>query len=131
MAEELLLSCIFGVSAFLIVFGFIGFVRYLRYKEVLTLAEKGLVYPERRRNGKDTLRWGILIAALGLALIIGLAPVVWRANLWPVMLVGLLPTFFGLALVLVYVVTREEEPENDIPAELEPLTSEPGEGEME
>ena len=131
MAEEMLLSCVFGVSVFLIVFGFFGFVRYLRYKEVLTLAEKGLVYPERHRNGKDTLRWGILIAALGLALIIGLAPVVWRANLWPVMLVGLLPTFFGLALVLVYVVTREEEPENDIPAELEPLTSEFGEGEME
>ena len=114
--------CLFGVSVFLIVFGFFAFLRFLKYKETLALAEKGLVYPERR-NGKDSLRWGIVITAVGLALILGLLPVAWR-GMWPFLLFGLIPTFFGLALVLIYVLTYEKKPKAPeppaVPENIEP-----------
>ncbi len=72
--------------------------------------------PERARgNGKDTLRWGIAIAAIGMALCLGLYPIgfvagsSWPLGFGPWMLAGLIPTFFGLALVLIYVLTREDK----------------------
>jgi hypothetical protein len=115
----------FGITIFLILFLFLAFVRYLRYKEIMTLAEKGLAYPERKngRNGKDTLRWGVAICAIGLALIVGVLPVAW-GSFWPIMLIGLLPTFFGLGLVLIYVLTREEKPKpEDEGVEIEAVES--------
>lgn len=117
MRSDILFPSIFGISVFLIVFGFFAYVRYLRYRETITMAEKGLAYPERR-NGKDTLRWGIVIAAIGIALIIGVFPEALRDS-WPLLLVGLLPTFFGLGLVLIYVVTREEQPKPERESETE------------
>lgn len=107
------------VAIFLIVFGFAAFVRYLRYKETLALAERGLVRPEPSpRNGKDTLRWGVIITAVGLALCLGLYPLGFlnsfgsRFPLYfgPWMLLGLIPTFFGLGLILIYVLTYEDKP---------------------
>ena len=112
-----LIPCLGSISFVLIVFSFFAFLRYMRHREILTLAEKGLVYPERR-NGKDTLRWGIVITAIGLALIVGIAPVAW-GNFWPLLLIGLLPAFFGLGLVLIYILTREpqEKEEEDVQVE--------------
>ena len=112
-----LILCVGGISFVLIFFGFFAYLRYLRHREILTLAEKGLVYPERR-NGKDTLRWGIVITAIGLALIVGIAPVAW-GNFWPLLLIGLLPAFFGLGLVLIYILTREpqEKEQEDVQVE--------------
>lgn len=109
--------CVGPLLLFLMIFSFTAFTRYLRYKETLALAEKGLVRPERTRgNGKDTLRWGIAIAAIGMALCVGLYPIGFEAgrSTWPLgfgpwMLAGLIPTFFGLALVLIYVLTREDK----------------------
>lgn len=107
--EEAVFPCAAFVVFLVIVFGFLAFVRYMRYREMIALAEKGLVVPPRRNgNGKDTLRWGILVTAIGLALIVGLIPVALRES-WPLMLVGLVPTFFGVGLVLIYVLTREED----------------------
>ena len=85
------------------------------------LAEKGLIQAEpARRNGKDTLRWGIVITAIGLALCIGLYPLGFQVEsarfplgFGPWMLLGLLPTFFGLGLILIYVLTREEKPKDE------------------
>ena len=38
-----------GVSSVLIIiFAFVGFMRYISYKETLTLAEKGLVQPGQK-----------------------------------------------------------------------------------
>jgi hypothetical protein len=101
------ISIVSGVLGFpLILFGFIALMRYLSYRETIALAEKGLVRPQKAGgNGKNALRWGIVIASIGLALIVGLFPL----HVGPVMLVGLIPTFFGLGLVLIYVLTRESE----------------------
>ena len=102
-----LIPCAGFVGVLLIVFGFLAYSRYLRHKEVLLLAEKGLVYPERK-NGKDVLRWGIVITAIGLALLLGLLPLAIE-DTWILLLPGLLCTFFGLSLVLIYVLTRPVE----------------------
>jgi protein-S-isoprenylcysteine O-methyltransferase Ste14 len=104
------------ILIFVVVFGFAAFIRFLQHKETLVLAEKGLVHPKktiRNGNGKGALRWGIIIAAVGLAIIIGIFPMALKSN-WPLLLTGLLPTFFGLGLVLVYIVTQENggQPEN-------------------
>jgi hypothetical protein len=110
-------STIFFGVMLLIVFGFFGYMRWLRYKETLVLAEKGLLKPERQGSGKGTLRWGIIITALGIALCLGLYPLGFIGGIndqfplrfGPWMLVGLIPMFFGLGLVLVYYLTNKEE----------------------
>jgi hypothetical protein len=105
------------VTIFLIVLGFLAFLRYLRYKETIVLAEKGLLRAqEGQQNGKDSLRWGIIITALGLALSIGVYTIGFGVrNNYPLqfgpwMMVGLIPTFFGVALILIYVLTRDKTP---------------------
>ena len=121
MPDELI-PCLGVLGILGLVFGFIVLMRYLRFREALALAEKGLLKVERSGgNGKDTLRWGIALAAVGLALLIGLYPIGFWVDpagqlplrFGPWLLAGLLPMFFGLGLVLVYVVTREPKPTGD------------------
>jgi hypothetical protein len=96
-----------------IFFGFVAFDRWLKYKETLALAEKGLTPSDvMRRDEKRTLRWGIITTALGLALLIGLfslgfgTPDVICFGPW--LLPGLLVLFLGIGLIIVYYVTKEE-----------------------
>jgi len=117
-ADEFIPCCGF-LAFFFLVFAFVVVMRYLSYRETMTLADKGLVRPPRS-DGKDALRWGVVITALGLALCAGLYPIGFlTGNTFPLgfgpwMLAGLIPMFFGLALVLIYVLTREEKkPEGD------------------
>jgi hypothetical protein len=114
---EGVIPCVAMLGFFFLVFGFILLMRYLRYRETLALAEKGLLRPDRSlSNGKDTLRWGIAITAVGLALSVGLYPMGYWVDVGgqmplhfgPWMLIGLIPMFFGLGLVLIYVLTRDE-----------------------
>ena len=110
------IPCAGTIVILFLIFGFILLMRYLNYRETMQLAEKGLVKPIRSNgNGKAALIWGIIITAIGLALIIGLLPLgalmstTIPFGFGPWMLVGLIPTFFGLALVLIHVLTREEK----------------------
>ncbi len=126
MEDSVIVVTVLGF--FLFLFSFVVLMRYLSYRETVALAEKGLVRPDRARgNGKDTLRWGIVITAVGLALCLGLYPLGFLGGtrfplgLGPWMLVGLLPTFFGLGLVLIYALTRERKDERPAPpAEVPP-----------
>ena len=109
-------STLFFGILFLIVFGFFAYLRYLRHKEMLAMIDKGIMQAPLPANGKGALTWGIVITALGLALSAGLYPIGWliTPNEFPLyfgpwMLVGLLPTFFGLALILIYLVTRTKK----------------------
>jgi hypothetical protein len=113
-----IIPCIGGLAFVGLIFGFILSMRFLAYKETMELAEKGLVKPQRDGNGKSTLVWGIIITAVGLALILGLWPLgfgfggtSYPLGFGPWMLLGLVPTFFGVALILIYVLTREEKKE--------------------
>lgn len=114
--NEFAFPCVGFLGFFVLLFAFIAVMRFLNYRETLALAEKGLVRPgQTRGDGKDTLRWGIVITAIGMALCAGLYPIGFIADIGvplgfgPWMLAGLLPTFFGLGLVLIYVLTREEK----------------------
>ncbi|MCP4360878.1 MAG: hypothetical protein GY796_22955 [Chloroflexi bacterium] len=106
------IAIIFGVP-----FGFFAFVRYLRYKETITLAEQGLLRPERARRNRDTLKWGVVIMMMGLGLTCGVLPIgiVSEADpvLGPWVLIGILPLFFGLSLIIVYALNKHLDDEED------------------
>jgi hypothetical protein len=105
--------CLGIVGSLTVVFGFLAFLRYMKYKETIALAEKGLTPPETKSD-KPFLRWGILLTALGLALTIGLYLIGFASSdsypfhLGPWMLGGLLPLFLGLGLVLLHYLTEKE-----------------------
>ena len=105
-------------------------LRYIHYRETRALAEKGLIRSQKQSDGKDTLRWGIVITAVGLALCVGLWPLGflpgadrYPLGLGPWMLVGILPTFFGLALILIYVLTYDRQKSLTLPSPAEPTES--------
>jgi hypothetical protein len=109
-------AVVFGVP-----FGFFAFVRYLRYKETIALAERGLLRPSRQRRSRDTLRWGIIITMLGIGLTCGLIPAGFLIDggtgevplgLGPWLLIGILPVCFGLALIIIHVTNKDEESED-------------------
>lgn len=103
------------ITLFSIPFLFFAFVRYLRYKETIALAERGLLRPERPRRNRDLLRWGIVIMMLGLGVSCGLWPLGFLVTgnslpfgIGPWMILGSLPFFFGLALVVIHWLNKHE-----------------------
>lgn len=128
-------STLFFGTILLIIFGFFGYLRWVRYKETLALAEKGLLRADMRRGGRGTLYWGIAISALGLAITLGLYSLGWYFDsgqfplrFGPWMVFGLIPLFFGLALVLIYILGRREDREDQgaLPPILPPAPPAPG-----
>jgi hypothetical protein len=107
-----LIPCLGIIGSLTIIFGFFAFLRYMNYRETITLAEKGLTRPEPKSKS-GLLRWGILISGLGLALSLGLYPIGFFAgenyplHLGPWMLGGFVPLFLGLGLILLHVLTRK------------------------
>ena len=108
-----ILPCLGIVTTLIIIFGFLAFLRYMNYKETIALAEKGLSRPDVK-SGKGLLRWGIVIAAIGLALSLGLYPIGFDSgeqyplHLGPWMLGGFVPLFLGLGLILLHYLTEKE-----------------------
>jgi len=102
-----IIPCLGVVAILVVIFGFLAFLRYMNYRETLALAEKGLTKPEAK-SGQGLLRWGILLASLGLALTIGLyfigfnSPNDYPLHLGPWMLGGFVPLFLGLGLILIH-----------------------------
>ncbi|KAA3658905.1 MAG: hypothetical protein DWQ04_23745 [Chloroflexi bacterium] len=100
-------------------FGFFAFMRYLRFKETIALAERGLLRPARAKRNRDTLRWGIVITTMGTGLMCGLYPLGFSIDpgmasqaplgFGPWMLFGILPFFFGLSLLIIYYVNKRED----------------------
>jgi sterol desaturase/sphingolipid hydroxylase (fatty acid hydroxylase superfamily) len=101
-------------------FGYMMFKRDREHKVTMAMIEKGIFEaPQpvtKPKNGKNTLRWGIVVSFLGLALTLGLYPfgamvteVEFPLGFGPWMLIGLIPMFFGLSLIVVYYVTREDD----------------------
>ncbi len=131
-----LIPCMGSLGFFVLIFGTIALFRWFRHREILTLAEKGLL-PEQYAKyisasqswSRGSLGWGIALAALGLALMLGLWPIgaiygSYPFGFGPWMLVGLIPLFLGLALLIIYVLVRKEEATEDsakTPLEDKPL----------
>lgn len=110
------IAALFFLGVPLIFFGFFALLRYIRYRETLAMIEKGIYVPKPESNGKGTLVWGIVIAALGIAMCIGLYPLGWLVapgmfplNFGPWMLLGLVPAAFGLALIVIYLLTSRKK----------------------
>lgn len=150
---EVLVAAFAVTMVFSIPFAAFAFIRYLRYKETIALAERGLLRPERTRRNRDMLRWGIIIMMIGLGLVCGLWPLGFMGSgpasdisgsvavpmpvdpetaqppgigessimidesgadglpfgIGPWMVLGILPFFFGLALVLIHWVNKRED----------------------
>ena len=134
--DELTL-CVLPIALLVAIFGTIVLMRWFKHREIMALAEKGLL-PEqyaqymsaaRGRSGRGLLGWGIALAALGLALMIGLYPIGfvgrpgpehgswYPLNFGPWMLGGLIPLFIGLALLITYFLTRNNNNKEKAPAQ--------------
>ena len=111
---NILIPCLGIIGTLVIIFGFLAFLRYMNYKETITLAEKGLTKLETR-SGKGFLRWGILLTLVGLVLSIGLyiigfnSPSNYPLHLGPWMLGGFVPLFLGIGLILIHVLTDKKD----------------------
>ena len=105
-----IIPCLGVVGSLAIIFGFLAFLRYMNYKETITLAEKGFSKPETKSN-KRLLRWGIVVTTLGFALTLGLYTIGFdSANSYPLhlgpwMLGGFVPLFLGIGLILLHYIT--------------------------
>ncbi len=110
----------FFFLTFLVIIGlpvaYAAYVSRLKHIERMAMIEKGIdVVPRNRGNGKDSLRWGIVITSLGIALSVSMYPFGFLAprsmfplHFGPWMIVGLLPLFFGLGLILTHYLTQEK-----------------------
>jgi hypothetical protein len=94
--------------------------RVLRHREIMQAISKGLLPPDQtaKDRGSDALRWGIVIASLGLALSLGLWPLGVNTPQYPLgvgpwMLLGFIPFFLGLGLVVVHLVSRPGEAKSE------------------
>lgn len=109
--------CAGAILTLLLFFGFIVLMRYINFKENLALAEKGFARPiATKQKRKNVLIWGVMVAAVGMALCLGLYPLglsgtgtQYPFGFGPWMIAGFLPLFVGIGLILVYVLTGEEE----------------------
>jgi hypothetical protein len=120
-------TCVIPIVFLVAIFGTVVLMRWFKHRETLALAEKGLLPAQYAQyvsasRGRGLLGWGIALVALGLALMIGLWPLGFAMRpgghaegppyplyFGPWMLIGLIPLFIGLALLITYFVTRKEE----------------------
>jgi hypothetical protein len=125
MADDVLLiiaPCTVVIVTMGLVFGSFILFRYWRHEETMRLIEKGLVQPGSHgvNGGGDTMRWGVIITVVGLALCVGIYPLGYIDGFGrdfplyfgPWMLIGLLPTFFGIGLLIIHGLNQHRTSEN-------------------
>jgi hypothetical protein len=112
-----LVPCMGFLAFFAIVFGTLIVVRWFKHRELVAMAEKGLL-PEQlagratagRIGGRGFLVWGAVLTGLGLALFLGILPTaITDVDDSALLIIGLVPLFLGLGLLIVYFVTRKED----------------------
>lgn len=115
MRPDEALAMLLAFSLLMVPFLLYAYLRFLRYRETIFLAERGLVRPEASPPGgkRRAFRWGIVLAALGVAFSCGLYPLGWMIDertflgFGPWMLPGFILLALGLALVLIDLLTGE------------------------
>lgn len=131
-AIEILAVGLSVALVFSLPFAFVAFLRYMRYKERIALAEQGIApqQPARTTEGvSGLLRWGIIISAVGMALscalFSGLLTLFVSSSrggpgsvflIVPLIFIVLLPVFFGGALILINRLNRQAA-ERAVPVE--------------
>jgi len=92
------------IVLFLSFFGMLAWVRWLRYLEVVALAERGFA-PREDLPGAATHRWGMVFLAIGVAITVAMYPLsaaefpAYPLGISPILLGGLLPLAVGVALL--------------------------------
>ena len=112
-----IVPCTGSLAFFAIIFGALVAARWFKHREILAMAEKGLlpeqVVSQASRRAQATrgfLVWGAVLTGLGLALLLGLLPTaITNVRDSPLLIIGLIPLFLGLGLLIVYFVTRKED----------------------
>ena len=95
-----------------LVLGILVFLRYRNFQATIRQAEEGSLLASK--PNRSLLRWGTVIAVLGLVLTLALFRIGFQAStsyslhLGPWMLGGLVPLFLGLGLLLLYYFTDRE-----------------------
>ncbi len=115
-------SCVGFVSFFVLLFGVLSLTRWLRHRETMAMIEKGMIPPNaakrRNGNGKGLLVWGVGISFFGLALMGGLCMLLvliarpgstlLSRSFLLFFVPGLMVLFVGIALLIVYFITRPD-----------------------
>ena len=141
MEWETIAPCTFAIVLLVAIFGTIVAQRWFKHREIMAMVEKGIMpeqyiqpelSPTQKQPGRIILGWGIGFSMVGLALIIGLWPVGYGwlggsdfpLGFGPWMIVGLLPLFLGLALVIMYYIFKNGQDETESIATETPITQE-------
>ena len=148
MSGEMGVVCASFVAFFVLFFGFLALLRWLRHKETMAMIEQGMVPPKttkpgRVRNGgkRSLLVWGIGIGVFGLVLllIMGAASMLFldsgggtalARSMLLLVLPGLTVLFAGVALLILYFVVQPTRVD-EVDAELETVSAEPESVEFE
>jgi len=116
-----------------VVLSFVTLNRYIRYKERVALAQLGYAPDENsqrtgQRIGNRGVLWGgVITAASGLALLLGLGTL--GVGAW--LIAGLLPLCVGLGMLLIYYLTMGQTREHEAAAKEAPKEEEPEAGAFE
>ncbi|MBK6768957.1 MAG: hypothetical protein IPG72_08110 [Ardenticatenales bacterium] len=103
---EFAIPATFMTLFFALVFAFLGWLRWMRFRETIALADRGFAPADAPNGTNRMLRWSLILLALGLALSCGLAPIaIDNLRAFPALIPGLTLLFLGLAFLLYWLVT--------------------------
>jgi hypothetical protein len=115
--------CVAPIGLVGVILGVVVLVRWMKHREIIAMVEAGIEpgeYPKLtraagQRRSPVLIGCGVGLAMLGLALIIGLWPISgiveeqFPLGFGPWMLIGLVPLFLGLALLIVHYLIEERQ----------------------
>lgn len=127
----LLVPCTGFVFFLIIISTTIVLVQWFKHREMIAMIQKGIlpehyadVKASRNGGGRWSLGVGITLVATGVALTLGLWPLgamidsTAPLGFGPWMLLGLIPLFLGLGLLIYYAITRKgDESETEVSEE--------------
>ncbi|MFN8423998.1 MAG: hypothetical protein U0470_11690 [Anaerolineae bacterium] len=91
----------FALLFFGLIFGFLAWLRWMRFRETLALADRGFAPADAPNGTNCMLRWSLILMALGLALSCGILPLAFDSiHAFPALIPGLSMLFLGLAFLL-------------------------------
>jgi len=111
---EFIIPASVTIFLFALFFSTLAWVRWLRYREIVALADRGIT-PREDLPGTASLRWGMVLTAVGIVMTLAMFPLSMDSfpraplGLSPILLAGLLPLAIGIALVWHYRLFAQRE----------------------
>ena len=108
----IVLACLAILVFFALLLGFLLLIRYFNYREKTSSAQQDIAAEKKPRRNAGLLIWGWLVTILSLLAVLSFwafgafflgEGVNYPLGMGPWMLLGLVPLFFGLCLLLLYV----------------------------